>query len=136
MHRKLRIIFWTLFIALPLFNRLSPSIWLPQEYDLLWSQLLDSHVVACSVEEVNVASISEISQNKKTLEACVNSQFQADRKSHYLRQAIEGFIYGLIGCFFYSWDQSRRNKTLYKNLLQRSLLFNLLISCLPLIYIV
>lgn len=123
-------------MAIPLFNSLSPSIWLPQSYDLLWSQFLDGHVAACGVEEVNIASVSEISQNKKTLEACINSQFQADKTSHYLRRAIEGFIYGLIGCLFYSWDQSRRNKTLYKNLLQRSLLLNILISCLPLIYIV
>jgi hypothetical protein len=125
---KLRFLFWISFIFVPIFTDFLSYQWLPQEYDSTRHTLLDSHSVACGVEGLNSCEMPDVWKDNATGSIYKSSDFKSHRREQALRISIYTFLYGLLACFFYAWDSTKAQPSIFRVKLKTALLYNLIFS--------
>jgi hypothetical protein len=133
--KKLRFLFWILFIFGPIFTDFLSYQWLPQEYDYTRHTLLKSHSVTCGVEGLSSCDMPDLWRDNATGEIHKATEFKSHRREQVLRISIYTFLYGLLACFFYAWDSTRAQPSIFQLKLKIALLYNLIISLVLLIVI-
>ena len=106
---NIRKLFWTIFIGLPIFFGFLSYRWLPQEYDERNHILIESHSIECGPEGFNSCEEPTIWKDRKTGEVYKASDFKSHRLSESFRISVLSFIYGLVGCLFFAWDERKSN---------------------------
>jgi hypothetical protein len=104
---KAEVIFWVLFLVVPIITGLLAYNWLPNEsYNPALHQLIASHEI--SDDEGRTGTVYDEWKDKKTGRMFRLEDFEEHRRAESLRMAYTSFMYGLIGCAFFGFRQSGR----------------------------
>lgn len=123
-RNQMRSVFWLIYICLPLFTGFLSYNWLSQEYDERNHILLSSHSVECGPNGLNSCDSPDSWKDRNTGKIYHSSEFKAHRRSESIRIAILTFLYGLIGCAFYAWDEKKGSSRSFKELFKEALFVN------------
>jgi hypothetical protein len=98
-------ILWAAYLLVPLFTGLLAYDWLPGEaYSAKRDQLIASHEVSDGEQS---GIVFDVWKNKKTGTIYRLADFEEHRRSESQRMAYTWFGYGIIGCVFFAFRQSR-----------------------------
>jgi len=99
------VMFWTVYLIVPLFTGLLAFNWLPNEsYSPERDQLISSHQIT---DGEKTGTVYDVWKDKRTGQIFRLSDFEQHRRSESVRMAYTWFAYGLIGCTFFAFRQSR-----------------------------
>lgn len=127
--RKLIWIFWAVYVATPITTGLLEYHWLPNEsYDSTKHELLESHTVEVGPEGLESAEAPDRWQDDETGEVFTPEQFQEHRSHEAKRLSATSFLYGLIGCLFYSCVRAWQGSSSFKESLGKALLVNVVVA--------
>jgi hypothetical protein len=119
--------FWTVFLLLPFFTGLLGYDWLPNEsYNPKRHLLLASEDVDDGYGPPRERPLRW--QDKRTNQVYTRHDFAEHRWAEAQRIAATSFFYGLLGCAFFAWVHSVREKRSFYELFGKAMLFNLAIA--------
>ncbi len=124
----IRKVFWTLFIGLPIFFGFLSYNWLPQEYDERNHILIESQSVECGPEGLNSCESPRVWRDRKTGKIFHANDFASHRRTEAFRISLLSFLYGLVACLFYAWDENVRDSKVFKEAIKYALSLNALLS--------
>ncbi|HEY5176913.1 MAG TPA: hypothetical protein VII95_15250 [Terriglobales bacterium] len=105
LSRNAEAIFWAAYLLIPLFTGLLAYNWLPHEaYSPDRDELIASHEVS---DGEKTGTVHDAWKDKKTGTIYTISDFEEHRRSESRRMAYTWFGYGIIGCAFFAFRQSR-----------------------------
>src|SRR6266851_3736985 len=103
---KAEAIFWVLYLVIPIVTGLLAYNWLPNEsYNPAVHELIASHEV--NDDEGRTGTVYDVWKDKKTGRVFRLEEFEEHRRSESIRMTYTWFMYGLIGCTFFAFRQSR-----------------------------
>jgi membrane associated rhomboid family serine protease len=99
-------IFWVLYILVPIITGILAYNWLPNEvYNPEHHELIASHQI--SDDEGRTGTVYDVWKDKKTRRIFRLEDFEEHRRSESVRMTYTWFMYGLLGCAFFAFRQSR-----------------------------
>jgi hypothetical protein len=106
LSRNAEPIFWALYLIVPLITGLLAYNWLPDEaYNPGRHLLIKSHEI--SDDEGRTGTVYDVWKDKKTGRVFRQEDFEDHSRSESVRMTYTWFMYGLIGCAFFAFRQSR-----------------------------
>ena len=100
------LIFWVLYLLVPLITGLLAYNWLPNEaYSPERHELIASHEI--SDNEGRTGTVYDVWKDKKTGRIFRLEDLEEHRRSERVRMTYTCFMYGLLGGVFFAFTQSR-----------------------------
>jgi hypothetical protein len=133
-YRKFEQYFWWAYVLLPIFTGLLHYTFLPNEsydekkHELIAASSADTNPVGGSVD------VPQAWQSKASGEVYTRDFFAKHRHRETLRISAVTFLYGLIGCFFFSYGQVLKERESFINAFKSSLLYDVGASLLPILF--
>lgn len=105
LSRNAETIFWVTYVFIPLFTGLLAYNWLPHEaYSPERDELIASHEIS---DGEKTGTVYDAWKDKATGTVYTLADFEKHRRSESSRMASTWFGYGIIGCAFFAFRQSR-----------------------------
>ena len=104
--------FWIVYVLVPMLTGFLAYSWLPHEsFDPGADRAIASHEVTYEENEQDkTATVYDVWQDRKTGVIYTLKEFEEHRRGEAPRMAYRWFMYGLIGCCFFAFRQSMREK--------------------------
>jgi hypothetical protein len=127
LFQKLQIVFWVVYIALPIFTGWFAYDWLPNEsFDEQRHVLLEAHEV--SNRWTDYGEIPDMWRDIATGITYTPSTFAKHRNSEAKRIAVTWFAYGILGCFFFAYVCTAEKRYSFYEAFGKAALVNLALA--------
>lgn len=124
--KKIEVVFWIVYILMPIFSGWMVYRPLPNEYDEKKHELLDSHHDECGLGGLQSCEVPDKWRDEETGKIYVLEQFTEHHRSEGRRIAITTFAYGLVGCTFFAFTRRRRTGQPFTKAFQKALMVNII----------
>ena len=128
-HKEL--IFWLVFVSVPVFTGWLDYQSLPDEvYDPTRHELLKSHIKEAWPEGMGTYRVPDSWRDTATSTIYSADAFSRHRQSEAKRLGISWFIYGLIGCAFFTYSRGTKGQSAFLRAFRNSVIFNAVVAVL------
>jgi len=122
--QKLQVMFWSIYLILPMFTGWLAYDWLPNEsYDEKRHTVLVAHEVTNKLGDDH--EIPDMWMDKTTGRIYTPRDFSEHKWSEAKRLATVWFVYGLIGCFFFAYARTVKKQAGFHEAFGKAVLVNL-----------
>ena len=125
LFKKTGLIFWLVFLCVPVFTGWLDYQSLPDEvYDPTRHELLKSHMKEAWPEGMGTYRVPDSWRDKATGTIYSVDSFSAHRQSEARRLGINCFGYGLIGCAFFAYSRGTKGQSAFLRAFRNSVILN------------
>ncbi len=129
LFKKTELIFWLVFLCVPVFTGWLDYQSLPDEfYDPTRHELLKSHMEEAWPEGLGTYMVPDSWRDQATGTIFSANFFSAHHQSEARRLGISWFGYGLIGCAFFAYCQGMKGRCVFFRTFRNSVILNVAVA--------